>query len=102
MASTQQQVSRMQAELADLRHQIAAYGEVLRGDASATGEHAWSRVRAAGEEARLRAREAGLYAREQAEHATEATRGQISSHPLTSVGAAFAVGVVLGALLGRR
>lgn len=97
-----QQVARMQAELAELRTQLTAFGDVLRDEAESTGQEAWSRVRSASRRARTRAREAGHYARSQAEHATETTRGQITQHPLTSVGAAFAAGILLGTILGRR
>lgn len=95
-------MDRIQADIADLREQMTAFTEALRHDAEATGSEAWQRVRAAGQATRERAGEAGRYVRNQAEHATEATRGQITQHPLTSVGTAFALGIVLGALLGRR
>jgi ElaB/YqjD/DUF883 family membrane-anchored ribosome-binding protein len=101
-ATTQPRTDNIQAEIADLRNQMAAIGDALSDDAEDTGRTAWSRLRTAGRDAGSRARAAGLAARDQAAQTTEATRGQISRAPLASVGIAFAVGVTLGALIGRR
>ncbi|MCU0868631.1 MAG: DUF883 family protein [Burkholderiales bacterium] len=63
----------------------------LRAKAEATLKSARDSLSAAGFEARLRAREAA-----------RATDDYVHAHPWTAIGAAAAVGVVLGMLIARR
>lgn len=96
------QMSRMQSEIADLRADLAEYGAMLRGQASEARAEGAGRLRGWAEQAQGRATLYGDSARRQARVATGAARGQIRSHPLSTLAGAFAVGIVLGAILGRR
>ncbi len=100
--STKSQMSRMQDDLDRLRRQMAVYSEHLGESASEAGRHGLAGLRDAYDRAQVNARVYGDTARRQAEEATGKAREQVKAHPLSTVAGAFAVGVVLGALLGRR
>lgn len=87
--------------LADLRAVVRDGQDLLKagvGDLSEKGKEAKARL----EEALQRARETCEQAESKAGEAAHAAENAIREHPFTSVGIAFGVGVLLGALINRR
>ncbi|MGC2855429.1 DUF883 family protein [Novispirillum sp. DQ9] len=97
-SSPQAQLTRMQAEIDRLRHQLSATAEALGDSAASAGRQGMLGLRDAYEQARVY----GDVARRQAEEATGKARDQVKARPLSTLAGAFVVGIVLGALLGRR
>lgn len=81
----------LRAEMAQLRKDLASMAGTVKGMASEVGADAYQRVRATADEARHRA-----------ERAAEDVSQTIEERPLMSVLVAFVVGLLLGALFGRR
>lgn len=94
----QAQLTRMQAEIDRLRQQLADTGETLGDAATNAGRHGLASLRDAYEQARVY----GDAARHRAGEATGKARDQVKAHPLSTLAGAFVVGVILGALMGRR
>lgn len=94
----QAQLSRMQSEIDRLRQQLATTTEALGESATTAGRYGMAGLRDAYEQARIY----GDAARHRAEEATGKARDQVKAHPLSTLAGAFAVGIILGALLGRR
>lgn len=94
----QAQLSRMQAEIDHLRQQLASTTEALGETATNAGRYGMAGLRDAYEHAR----QYGDAARHRAGEATGMARDQVKAHPLSTIAGAFAVGVILGALVGRR
>ena len=87
--------------LADLRAVVRDGQDLLKagaGDLSDKGKEARARL----EEALLRARESCEQAETKAGEAARAAENVVRDHPLASVGVAFGIGVLLGALINRR
>lgn len=100
--SMQRQLSRLQDDIADLRRQMAVYSETLGETSESVGRHGMAALRDAYLRAQTQARYYGDTARRQAEAATGAARDQVKAHPLSTLAGAFAVGILLGTILGRR
>lgn len=96
--NTRSQLSRMQSDIERLRHQISEYSEALGETASDAGRHGMAGLR----DVYGKAQVYGDAALRQANEASGKAREQVKAHPLSTLAGAFAVGVVLGALLGRR
>ncbi|MBL9138728.1 MAG: DUF883 family protein [Verrucomicrobiales bacterium] len=87
--------------LADLRAVVRDGQDLLKagaGDLSEKGKEARARL----EEALQRARVTCEQAESKAGEAAHAAESAIREHPFTSVGVAFGIGVLLGALIQRR
>ena len=87
--------------LADLRAVVRDGQDLLKagvGDLSDKGKEARARL----EEALQRARETCEQAETKAGEAARAAENVVRDHPLASVGVAFGIGVLLGALINRR
>lgn len=94
-ASKHSQISRLQAELEQMRRQLAAFGEDMSEHASEVGREGAAHLRNTYDRAQIQARQ-------RAGEATGAARKQVAAHPLSTVAGAFAVGIIFGAILGRR
>ncbi len=87
----QANVSDLQAEMAQLREDLAKVTDTLKHMASGEAQAAYGRVRSAAEEAQARATKTA-----------EAVGNEISDRPFTSVATAFGAGILLGMLFSRR
>lgn len=91
MAETETDEGRLRADLDALRTDLDKLTETLREVAEGQAEEGLRHLRERADRVRSQARDYG----EQVEH-------QIEARPFTSVLAAFGVGMLLGALLGRN
>jgi ElaB/YqjD/DUF883 family membrane-anchored ribosome-binding protein len=87
----QKDIDALRAELGQLRKDLSAMAGTLKGIAGDVGADAYQRVRTTAEQARQRA-----------ERAAEDVSSTIEERPLMSVVIAFVVGLLLGAVFGRR
>ena len=92
----------LKADLGVLKDDLRTFA----ADATHTARHGASevRVRAGQAAAALRDKGRAAYdaAKEKGEWAKDQVEGQIQDHPFTSVGIAFGVGILIGALIARR
>ncbi len=74
---------------------LRAEMETLSGSLRGQAEHGFDRARA-------HARDAGERIQNQAQQVREVVGGQLEERPVTALLSAFGIGMVLGALLGRK
>lgn len=94
----QAQLLRMQAEIDRLQNQIGGATDALGETAADARRQGMAGLR----DAYGQARHYGNAALHKAEETTDKARDQVKAHPLSTLAGAFAVGIALGALMGRR
>lgn len=99
----------MRDDMESLKQDLAQLKETLRllaADAAGVAKSRASQLKdRAGEaygEVKERVHNAASYAKEHGREAVDMFENQVEEHPLASVGIAFGVGVLLGALVARR
>jgi ElaB/YqjD/DUF883 family membrane-anchored ribosome-binding protein len=90
-AETATDIEKLRAEMTQLRGEISQIGETLKAIAADRGAAAYERVRQSGEALQ-----------QQAKDAIDSAAREIEQRPFTTVLSAFGIGLLLGALLGRR
>jgi len=98
MATAQDPIDRLNAEIAKLREELAEVGARIR---DGVGPSARDAARAAGRAAAASVGDLGERAREYGEATVASAQSQVRANPLTAVGIAFALGA-LAAILMRR
>lgn len=98
MATAQDPIDRLNAEIAKLREELADVTTRIR---DGVGPSARDAAKAAGRAAAASVSDLGERAREYGEASVSAAQGQVRAYPLTAVSIAFALGAVVTMLMRR-